>query len=160
MLLCSSVQTLHCGIDIYGCGATLLLPLLPSSLPPPPSLQGIPATVEGMLGGYSRHSTLDITGSKKFLLPLIQVGTHTPVGSHSLWQGSSALVSSSEQLMLRWWYLFKWCMCVHVKHLYQGESYPKIKYLDPSVSLTLHITNYNHSITDYKDQQTGNVHVL
>ena len=37
-------------------------------------LQGVPATVEGMLGGFGRHSTLDVNFSRKFLTPLIQVG--------------------------------------------------------------------------------------
>jgi protein N-terminal methyltransferase len=34
--------------------------------------EGIPATVEGMLGGFGRHSTLDVNNSKRFLLPLIK----------------------------------------------------------------------------------------
>ena len=36
------------------------------------SLQGIPASVDGMLGGFSRLSGTDIASSKKFLQPFLQ----------------------------------------------------------------------------------------
>jgi len=41
-------------------------------------LQGIPATVDGMLGGFSRLSGTDIAASKKFLLPFLQASSCLP----------------------------------------------------------------------------------
>lgn len=50
-------------------------------------LQGIPATVDGMLGGFSRLSGTDIASSKKFLLPFLQASfincqSHTHIQPH------------------------------------------------------------------------------
>ena len=36
-------------------------------------VQSVPATVNGVMGGFANLSSCDITGSKKFLLPFIQV---------------------------------------------------------------------------------------
>ena len=35
--------------------------------------KGVPATVNGMLGGFGKLSSTDVAASKKFLLPLIEV---------------------------------------------------------------------------------------
>ena len=35
--------------------------------------QGVPSTVNGVMGGLGRISSTDIAGSKKFILPFIQV---------------------------------------------------------------------------------------
>ena len=66
-------------------------------------LQGVPATVEGMLGGFGRHSTLDINFSRKFITPLIQVGDRFMmrtkfVDSVQHLQGTSAVAAPNRAL--------------------------------------------------------------
>lgn len=61
--------------------------------------EGIPATVEGMLGGFGRHSTLDINFSKKFLTPLIK-GTSAVTGSIRALDCGSGIGRITKRLLL------------------------------------------------------------
>lgn len=73
-------------------------------LAPPP--QGIPATVDGMLGGFGNISSTDIAGSKNFLLPFIEVRWWfttmmvfvSEVEFHIALQGSEAVIKPHRAL--------------------------------------------------------------
>jgi protein N-terminal methyltransferase len=62
-------------------------------------LQGVPATVEGMLGGFGRHSTLDINFSRKFITPLIQ-GTSAVAAPNRALDCGSGIGRITKRLLL------------------------------------------------------------